>query len=146
MGVKAIALLNDLLRPFLSKWHPVLSAWEAESPNNEWGWSEAPRLRKELRVLSHNLAGYVEELEGVFKIKKFEPGTVFVVLRESKLYDEDPSATAEFVTDIPGGWALHEDADLRTEFKTSKEAQTAIDALQDPYLVIVPIANRASVL
>jgi len=31
-GRYAIAVLNNGLRPFLAKWHPLLQAWEARRP------------------------------------------------------------------------------------------------------------------
>jgi hypothetical protein len=34
VGGLAIAVLNKGLRPFLSKWHPLLQIWEAKRPTN----------------------------------------------------------------------------------------------------------------
>lgn len=62
VGGIAIAVLNNGLRPFLSKWHPVLQEWEAtKAPHvsakaHEKGWSEEPVLRQELERLRHDLS------------------------------------------------------------------------------------------
>lgn len=50
VGGIAIAVLNNGLRPFLAKWHPLLQAWEARravgvsSKEHEQSWSEEPKL------------------------------------------------------------------------------------------------------
>jgi hypothetical protein len=53
-------ILNFELAPFLAKWHPRLSAFEA-SPSEEdgAGWAEEAAFREELRTLQHNLRPYV---------------------------------------------------------------------------------------
>lgn len=69
VGGVAIHVLNGGLRGFLGKWHPELSAWEAErvpgvSPVNheaQWKWAEVFReelheLRSELEIYSVALA------------------------------------------------------------------------------------------
>lgn len=51
VGGIAIAVLNNGLRPFLAKWHPLLQAWEARRPvgvspkEHEQSWSEESKLR-----------------------------------------------------------------------------------------------------
>lgn len=68
VGGIAIAVLNQGLRPFLSKWHPLLQEWEAQCPPNtspkehEKNWSQEPELRQELRLLSKELDEYVKAL------------------------------------------------------------------------------------
>lgn len=76
VGGVAIAVLNVGLRPFLTKWHPALSTWEAQRPANvgskehEKNWAEEPQLRNELKLLRENLAQYVHALEEVIGVKK----------------------------------------------------------------------------
>jgi len=74
VGGIAIAVLNRGLRPFLTKWHPRLQAWEAKrftdvSPKeHEQRWSEEPKLRGELEALGQNLNCYslaLAEIAGV---------------------------------------------------------------------------------
>ncbi|MEM6839010.1 MAG: hypothetical protein AAF609_19420 [Cyanobacteria bacterium P01_C01_bin.120] len=68
VGGIAIAVLNQGLRPFLSKWHPQLQAWEAQntrglSPQeHEKAWNEEPTLRAELENLRQELATYAQAL------------------------------------------------------------------------------------
>jgi hypothetical protein len=68
VGGIAIAVLNRGIRPFLSKWHPVLLDWETKrdpraSPReHERAWAEHEELRSELEKLRMNLASYAEAL------------------------------------------------------------------------------------
>jgi hypothetical protein len=68
VGGIAIAVLNNGLRPFLAKWHPLLQAWEARQPvgvspkEHEQSWSEEPKLRNELEVLRGGLEDYAKAL------------------------------------------------------------------------------------
>ncbi|MGF1458261.1 MAG: hypothetical protein ACFBSG_04475 [Leptolyngbyaceae cyanobacterium] len=68
VGGIAISVLNQGLRPFLSKWHPQLQAWEAQnakglSPQeHEKAWSEEPTFRTELEKLRQELATYAHAL------------------------------------------------------------------------------------
>jgi hypothetical protein len=54
VGGIAIAVLNQGLRPFFSKWHPTLQEWEEKkapgiSPqSHEKAWEHEPELRQEL--------------------------------------------------------------------------------------------------
>ncbi|MCW2897793.1 MAG: hypothetical protein JWO67_58, partial [Streptosporangiaceae bacterium] len=53
-GNLAVTVLNDVLRPFLSRWHPRLAAWEATRPagfspvEHERAWPPEPALRQEV--------------------------------------------------------------------------------------------------
>jgi hypothetical protein len=64
----AIAVLNNGLRPFLAKWHPVLQAWEARRPmgvspkEHEVSWTEEATLRSELAALRGALEEYANAL------------------------------------------------------------------------------------
>lgn len=68
MGGIAITVLNKGLRPFLSKWHPLLQVWEAKRPidispkEHEQNWSEEPKLRSELARLREDLEQYANAL------------------------------------------------------------------------------------
>ncbi len=68
VGGIAIAVLNNGLRPFLSKWHPLLQAWEARRPvgvspkEHEQGWSEETTARRELEALRVGLEEYAQAL------------------------------------------------------------------------------------
>ena len=64
VGGIAIAVLNNGLRPFLSKWHPMLLEWEEtkideESPRvHEKKWEMETDVRNELEGLRRNLEQY----------------------------------------------------------------------------------------
>jgi hypothetical protein len=68
VGGLAIAVLNVGLRPFLTKWHPLLQNWEVQcsektSPKeHEQSWSENKMLRQELAILRQQLALYAQAL------------------------------------------------------------------------------------
>lgn len=68
VGGIAIAVLNNGLRPFLAKWHPLLQAWEVKRPadmspkEHEQNWTEEPKLRAELTQLRHDLERYANAL------------------------------------------------------------------------------------
>jgi hypothetical protein len=68
IGGYAIDVLNKGLRPFLSKWHPLLQSWEAKrepsiSPKeHEKNWELEPKLRQELHELTEQLNVYAEQL------------------------------------------------------------------------------------
>jgi hypothetical protein len=68
VGGIAIAVLNNGLRPFLSKWHPLLQEWEAQkapgmsAKTHENAWSEEPTVRQELNALRTNLEAYAKAL------------------------------------------------------------------------------------
>ena len=68
VGGIAIAVLNNGLRPFLSKWHPLLQEWEATKASevsavaHEEAWSEEPELRQELENLRKGLEKYADAL------------------------------------------------------------------------------------
>jgi hypothetical protein len=76
VGGVAIAVLNQGLRPFLAKWHPLLQAWEAQrapktSPQeHERKWSEEPKLRTELEELRKGLAQYADALATIAGVEE----------------------------------------------------------------------------
>lgn len=68
VGGIAIAVLNNGLRPFLSKWHPQLQEWEAKQAavisvqTHEKAWDKEPALRAELEALRKDLEQYANAL------------------------------------------------------------------------------------
>ena len=68
VGGLAITVLNMGLRPFLSKWHPILLDWEAQKPDqmsmrsHEQSWAEQDACRRELDALQTDLAVYAHAL------------------------------------------------------------------------------------
>ncbi len=75
VGGIAIAALNNGLRPFLSKWHPQLQAWEARklsdiSPQtHEKAWDQEPILRRDLEALRQDLEQYANALAEIAGVK-----------------------------------------------------------------------------
>jgi hypothetical protein len=71
VGGIAIAVLNNGLRPFLSKWHPLLQEWEEQkaagvSPQaHEKAWDKEMIVRGELDALRQGLAQYAEALGAI---------------------------------------------------------------------------------
>lgn len=56
----AINMLNRELRPFLSKWHPLLKEFEDSDPGRpDSEWPHNAECRAQLRVLQANMATYV---------------------------------------------------------------------------------------
>jgi len=68
LGYYSMAILNDIIRPFLTKWHPLLLNWEDQRESSksmfkhEKEWSESKILRKELEVLRRDLIKYCNAL------------------------------------------------------------------------------------
>ncbi|MBB3732858.1 hypothetical protein [Nonomuraea dietziae] len=57
----AISMLNKELRPFLSRWHPLLTEWEREHPDEpESAWPDGRQCRDHLRRLQADIAAYAE--------------------------------------------------------------------------------------
>lgn len=68
VGGIAVGVLNNGLRPFLSKWHPLLQTWEAQrdakvSPVvHEHNWEHEMALRGEMEALRKDLEQYAKAL------------------------------------------------------------------------------------
>ena len=68
VGGIAIAVLNNGLRPFLSKWHPLLLEWEDQKASStspkahEKAWKEDVVVRSELDSLRQKLEQYANAL------------------------------------------------------------------------------------
>ncbi len=75
VGGIAIAVLNNGLRPFLSRWHPMLQAWETARPmgvspqDHEKNWEQEPALRRELEALRGDLEQYAKALAAIAGIE-----------------------------------------------------------------------------
>lgn len=71
VGGIAIAVLNRGLRPFLSKWHPLLQDWEAKRPSqlsvrkHEKNWPLESDIREELELLRSHLSRYADALANI---------------------------------------------------------------------------------
>ncbi|MBD2564259.1 MULTISPECIES: hypothetical protein [Nostoc] len=80
VGGIAIAVLNNGLRPFLAKWHPLLQTWEAgREPNksqkqHEREWEDEPKLRHELDLLRADLEKYANALATIAGVNIKESG------------------------------------------------------------------------
>ena len=67
-GIVAVDVLNQVLRPLLSRWHAQLQAYEATrgsgtSPlDHESKWEHAPALRAELERVRNQLSAYADLL------------------------------------------------------------------------------------
>ena len=68
VGGIAIAVLNNGLRPFMSKWHPQLLEWEAKKADgvsalaHEKAWEHEATVRGELEALRQDLEQYANAL------------------------------------------------------------------------------------
>jgi hypothetical protein len=71
VGGIAIAVLNKGLRPFLSKWHPMLQRWESQRPTNlstqehERQWEGEQELRAALKNLNTGMRQYADVLAAI---------------------------------------------------------------------------------
>ena len=81
VGGIAITVLNVGLRPFLSKWHPLLQAWEAQRASNispqahEKTWEYEGIVRRELEDLRQELETYSNALAAISGVKRIEKNT-----------------------------------------------------------------------
>lgn len=76
VGGIAIAVLNNGLRPFMTRWHPALEAWEMQIPRDvskkvhEQNWSEAFLMRQELTELRNDLEQYAIALAAISGVEQ----------------------------------------------------------------------------
>jgi hypothetical protein len=74
LGQIAVDVLNVMLRPFLSKWHPLLRKHEdhhhpdVSDVEHERRWEQAAELRKELEALRVNLVHYADILAAACEV------------------------------------------------------------------------------
>ncbi|MFJ8080469.1 hypothetical protein ACIQ6Y_07515 [Streptomyces sp. NPDC096205] len=70
-GVLAVTVLNRVLRPLLASWHPRLTAYESQRPEEcdpvawERGWEHAPALRAQLAEVRRTLVSLARTLQEV---------------------------------------------------------------------------------
>jgi hypothetical protein len=75
VGGIAIAVLNNGLRPFLTKWHPLLQEWELKKKaevslqQHERSWEHEQQLQQELEKLRNDLAQYADALAKIANIE-----------------------------------------------------------------------------
>jgi hypothetical protein len=75
VGALALGVLNKGLRPFLSKWHPRLQAWEFQRPTDksalahERDWKDEATLRGELEGLRKRLWVYADALAKIAGVR-----------------------------------------------------------------------------
>jgi hypothetical protein len=71
----AVKMLNEEIRPFLSKWHVRLKKFETTHPgSHESEWPENPDCRKELEAARKRVINYAKafgQLSGVAKLDEF---------------------------------------------------------------------------
>jgi hypothetical protein len=78
LGPVAIDVLNVGLRPFLSKWHPLLQTYEAKRPDDvsprehEDNWEYIVEAREELEKLRRELSTYADALAKIAGIEVAE--------------------------------------------------------------------------
>lgn len=74
LGLTGISMLNNELRPFMTKWHPLLLQYEKDRQANtsayehELAWERAEEMRQELTWLQEHLEEYAEALAGIVGI------------------------------------------------------------------------------
>ena len=60
-GYLAVSMLNLVLRPFLTEWHPKLRNWERDNPNlDENEWEERSHFLSALSEMSGQLRQYAD--------------------------------------------------------------------------------------
>lgn len=78
LGVIALAVLNQGFRPFLSKWHPLLKAYEETRPDgmseyeHERNWKRYNELRSELIQVQGEMRKYLKALAKIAGIPHVE--------------------------------------------------------------------------
>ena len=71
-GYFAVSMLNLVLRPFLTEWHPRLRNWERNNPGlEEMGWQGRCDFLEELYEVSRQLRQYASLFAEVAEIPEF---------------------------------------------------------------------------
>ncbi len=74
LAVVAVRVLNEVIRPVLSRWQPLLSDYEARRPIDapdmsavEWEqrWERGPQCRSELRGMRSSVRAYIDTLSRI---------------------------------------------------------------------------------
>jgi hypothetical protein len=98
-GYLAIWLLNAVLRPILSKWHPELQRWEAARPadqsiaEHEQAWPYNEELRNVLDQLRGLLLRYAELLATVCEAPALIDATHEILAASASASPRDPHET-----------------------------------------------------
>ena len=78
-GTIAVAVLNVVIRPFLARWHPLLTDWEAGRASDvsvtehEAAWEDNAKVRAELREVQKVLDQYAKLLARVAGVPALKP-------------------------------------------------------------------------
>lgn len=79
----AVTMLNHQLRPFLSKWHPQLRAFEQSNPDNpESAWPDNLACRNDLQSLQSQLISFALGFARLAGVRDAE-ATIIPVTRQS---------------------------------------------------------------
>lgn len=71
LGIIAMRVLNDILRPVMSKWHPALEAHEAGRPGTtgkaDWeaAWPDNADCRRDLTAVRRSIRSYIDTLAAI---------------------------------------------------------------------------------
>jgi len=71
LGLISVSMLNHVLRPFLTKWHPLLEEYEVQRPKNvskkehEDKWEYCKKTRDELEKIRETLNLYADLLSQI---------------------------------------------------------------------------------
>jgi hypothetical protein len=67
----ALAMLNQDLRPFLSKWHPIWDPWRKANPDTACSnWDHHTAFRADLKVLQIKIRGRAEGLGKIARVSE----------------------------------------------------------------------------
>ncbi len=74
----ALRMLNNELRPFLTKWHPLLARFEEDQEHNEDEWDRASECRQDLEEMRKRIIKYAQafgELAEIADLDEYFAGT-----------------------------------------------------------------------
>jgi len=78
----ALAMLNQDLRPFLSRWHPIWDAWRKANPDADcFSWDRHTAFRSDLKFLQNQIrvrADGLGKIAGVSEISRFMNEPVYL--------------------------------------------------------------------
>ena len=156
LAVVAVRVLNEVIRPVLSRWQPVLSDYEAKRPVGlsevEWEqrWDRGPLCRAELREMRSSIRSYIDTLSRIAgapdisdAVLRVPTSTMFPKqpMRQGFVKEEHPAPRTRMVRwlDIPemvrtGRSKRPADASLTKmdEQKREREAKGEPAAVEEP--------------
>jgi hypothetical protein len=106
-----IDILNKQLRPFLSRWHPLLSAWERTNLP-EAAWPLGPLCRDDLATTRDRILwltwdlGAALNVQGLDKILPPKPGTLGALLPEAEVCARRPNLSLLDQERMKMGWRI----------------------------------------